>query len=58
MKRLFLMPPEFKGAFLIDETTYPKCPPEFKGAFLIDETTFLNAPLNSRGHFWSMKRLF
>jgi hypothetical protein len=50
--------PEFKGAFLVDETTYQKCPPEFKGVFLIDETTFQNAPLNSRGHFWSMKRLF
>jgi hypothetical protein len=52
------MPPEFKGAFLVDETTYQKCPPEFKGAFLVDETTFQNAPLNSRGYFWSMKRLF
>jgi hypothetical protein len=37
------MPPEFKGAFLVDETAYQKCPPEFKGAFLVDETTFLNA---------------
>jgi hypothetical protein len=52
------MPPEFKGAFLVDETAYQKCPPEFKGAFLVDETTFQNAPLNSRGYFWSMKRLF
>jgi hypothetical protein len=51
------MPPEFKGAFLIDETTFLNAPLEFKGAFLVDETTFLNAPLNSKGHFWSMKRL-